>query len=117
MAGMNLMNAVRPRTDRVSLLEKLMLEVAGQPEQAYEAMVALADEIERQGVSLESVRSIRRTASTVKPMIGMEADFAWNRLPRLERFRNRKREVEWKQEHTDALTAEGKARVAAVLAA
>lgn len=92
-----------------------MMEVAGQPELTYVAMIALADEIKRQGVDPEAEDSIRRTAMTVRPMVGMAAGSAWTKLSWMEKFRNRKREDQWKQEHTDALLAEGARRVQEVL--
>lgn len=61
-------------------LQRLMMETARQPEATYTAMVALADEIERQGADPETESSIRRTAMTVRPMIGMDAGSAWKKL-------------------------------------
>lgn len=99
-------------------LTELMFAVAPiSPEQTYVAMVALAEETERSGGDEKSVASIHRSARAVKNMIGMAADSAWRKLSWREKFRNRKREDAWKQEHTEALLAEGRRRVAAILEA
>lgn len=115
MAGMDRIPA---RPSATKALTDFMNEVARvSPEQTYVAMIALADETERVGGDEKSVESIRRSARAVKNMIGMAADTAWRKLSWREKFRNRKREDEWKQEHTDALLAEGRRRVDDILRA
>jgi hypothetical protein len=94
-----------------------MMEVAGQPELTYTAMVALADEYKRLGTDPETEDSIRGSAMTVRPMIGVAAGNAWDKLSWMDKHRNRKREDQWKQEHTDAILAEGTRRVQEVLKA
>jgi hypothetical protein len=105
------------RASAINDLQRLLTEMAGQPEITYTAIVALADEIKRQGENPGTESSIRLTAMTVKPMIGLAAGNAWDKLSWLEKYRNRKRVDQWKQEHTDALLAEGTRRVQAVLKA
>lgn len=96
-------------------LTTLVTQSAKSPELLYLAIMALGDEVERQGVSPVSLAKIRRTAKAVKPMIGMAADSAWKKQSRRDQFRSRKREPEWKNEFTEGLILEAKSTVQAVI--
>lgn len=96
-------------------LTSLVTQSSKSPELLYVAIVALGDEVERHGDSPVSLAKIRETARAVRQMSGMEADDAWRKLSRREKFRNRKREAEWKREFTDALILEAKSAVQAVV--
>lgn len=96
-------------------LTALAVQSSKSPELHYEAIMALGDEVEREGVSPASLKKIWRTATAVKPMIGMAADEAWKKQSKRDKFRNRKRETEWKNEFTEALVEEAKSTVQSVI--
>lgn len=99
----------------IERLQALMKDVTEQPEKLFEVMTALTEEVELTG-DQSAIESLRRSTRAVGNMIGMEADSAWRRLPWLERFHNRKRQEEWKQECTAALHEDGRRLVAEVRA-
>lgn len=97
-------------------LNVLVRQVAGQPEMVFVVTSAIADEMLRLGVRGPALDRVQEAVRAVRQTIGSDADFAWKKLSRMERFRNRNREAEWKLERTDAFLAEGRRRVAAILA-
>jgi len=89
------------------------------PEQAYEIMLAWADEIEAYGadhphlsaVCSDTAESIRGRGQALINMFGMEARRAWADLPKRALRLNRHRQDQWIQAHIDALRLEGQAMV------
>jgi hypothetical protein len=102
-------------SDALDRLTALVTEVARSPEMLYVAASALADELDRLAVHDKEAKSVRHTAKVVKPMIGLDAEFSWEKLSWREKFRNRKRKDSWQQEFTAARLEEGRRRVAEAL--
>lgn len=92
-------------------LTSLVTEAARRPELLFVAAGALGDEMERVGMAGKELDKVRETARAARQLVGHSADQEWKQLGRLGRFRNRKREKEWKGDRTNALIAAARHRV------
>lgn len=103
-------------TAKLSEFRALLAAVAGHPEVSRGCVDVLADECERTGAGPGTVAALRDAAAGLEPRIAANAQRAWEKLPRLERLVQSKRQTAWKREYARSLRDAGARAAAGILA-